>query len=138
MLMMQQDSMHKERINIVAIGKVIKCDGVTKTKTNQLMWRCFLNFDYEYKKDKQIKERCMNVIAFEPISTNLTTWKRNDILTIMGCVQKTSYNGKEYYQIVAGFVHDLHDYTAVGDSAGSSDSDDDGGSYTSEDFDPGF
>lgn len=139
MLMMQQDSMHKERINVVGIGKVIKCDGAVNTKTGKVMWRCFINFDYEYKKDKQIKERCMNLVAFEPLAKFLTVWSRSDVLMIMGSVQKNTYNGRDYYQIVTGFVHDLHDYSTMASSGsdGGDDAGDDGG-YTSSDFDPGF
>ena len=136
MIKINQDSMHREKVDMEGLGQVIKCQGVGKTKTGKPMWRCFINFDYEVPKEKQIKDRCMNVLAFGQLATYLKAWKRGDILLVKGQIKKNVYQGKEYFQVIAGYVHDQHDYsTENGD-----DTEDGEGEvpYSAEDFDPGF
>ena len=137
MLIMQQDSMHKEHYSLDAVGKVIKCS-LGPTKTNQIMWRCYINFDYEYRKDKQVKERCMNLVAYEPLSKCLKVWNRGDLLAVKGKIEKKAYNGKEYYQVIAAFVVEQPDYSAAESISSDGDDASSEGGYTSSDFDPGF
>lgn len=139
MLIMQKDSHHPEAIAFDGVGQVIKCEFKT-TKNGSTFWTAFIDFDYEYKHEKKVKGRAINVRMFNQPAAKMIEWPKGTVLAVKGLMNKTVYNGKEYFNINAGWVHDIHDYAAAGSDGEDSTGDDVGSNYTYDEsnYDPGF
>lgn len=137
MLIMQKDSHHPEAIAFDGVGQVIKC-GFKPTKAGGKFWTAFIDFDYEYKRDQRVKDRAINVSMFNDPGGKMIEWPKGTILAVKGLMKKTVYNGKEYFNMNAGWVHDIHDYAAAGNESADNIGDEDGGAYDESNYDPGF
>lgn len=137
MLIMQKDSHHPEAIAFDGVGQVIKC-GFKPTKAGGKFWTAFIDFDYEYKRDQRVKDRAINVSMFNEPGSKMIEWPKGTILAVKGLMKKTVYNGKEYFNMNAGWVHDLHDYAAAGDASGDVDDGEVNAVFDESNYDPGF
>ena len=137
MLIMQKDSHHTEAIAFDGIGQVIKCE-FKATKNGGKFWSAFIDFDYEYKRDQKVKERALGVSMFNDAGGKLIEWPKGTILAVKGIMKKVVYNGKEYFNMNAGWVHDIHDYAAAGAAADDDTDDGEGGVIDESNYDPGF